>query len=150
MFQGMALIQKPQFRFALAHELRQSLHLLQMSTFDLLAHIREQEQDNPLLEVSWPEERVSRRAAGRRSSGGGLGEGAQDPFYRFQSIVTLEQRLSSQIRLLDSSPEGKRNAAFLAGNLDDSGYLAIGLEEAAACMAVSVPQMELGLRLLQA
>ncbi|MFD0671415.1 RNA polymerase factor sigma-54 [Cohnella sp. GCM10027633] len=137
----------PQLRCSLAPELRQSLKVLQMPATDLIDYVRGLEQDNPLVELTWTESgrRISRRsdpyAGGRgdfmasRSTGG--------------TRDTLEQSLIAQLRLTDASAEAKKFAAFLAGNLNENGYLDIGLEEASACMGASLGAIEAGLRLLQ-
>ncbi|MFC4305145.1 RNA polymerase factor sigma-54 [Cohnella boryungensis] len=147
MLQAMTLVQQPELRFVLAPELRQSLRLLQMPAVDLAAHIREQESENPLMEVIWPEE----RERGGRSAGRMRGEARESRWtieHRARDTETLEQALLAQLRLTNASREAIRVAGYLAGNLDGSGYLALGLEEAAACLGVSTLQAEEGLRLL--
>ncbi|QJD87811.1 RNA polymerase factor sigma-54 [Cohnella herbarum] len=146
MFQGMVLAQQPQLRFVLAPELRQSLRLLQMSTVDILTRIREMEQENPLLEVRWPEYGSARKSP---RSGDEFQRNSGSDSRSTERQETLEQTLLQQLRLTDAPAELKRAAAFLAGNLNDNGYLAIAPEEAAACLGGSTESVMQGLRLLQ-
>ncbi len=146
MHTAMTMTLAPQLRCALAPELRQSLRLLQMPAADLLSYLREAEENNPLIELEWPE---SCRASGRRGRGSYselalpyelAGRGAGD---------TLEQAMLGQIRLSDAPESAKRSATFLAGNLNADGYLDIAVEEAARCLGVPVEAIEEGLCLLQ-
>jgi RNA polymerase sigma-54 factor len=146
MLQGMALIQQPKLRFVLAPELRQSLHLLQLSMVELHAYIREHEQNNPLLEVEWPQE-MSLSSLNR--SAFVQDRQTVEHWYRHgRSGESLEQDLLSQLRMTNVSREMKRAAAFLAGSLDEDGYLTLELEEAAHSLSLPVPLVERGLRLL--
>ncbi|WP_138752178.1 RNA polymerase factor sigma-54 [Paenibacillus sinopodophylli] len=142
---SMNMLMLPQLRCALAPELRQSLTLLQMTSVDLFSYLREVEQDNPLIQledVEWLSyESKQRRGVGYRT------DGADIAAFRTER-ETLEQTLLTQIRLTDAPLEVKRAAAFLAGSLDESGYLDIGLNEAAACMGLVIGVVEAGLRLL--
>jgi len=138
---SLLLVQRQSLRFAIAPELRQSLNVLQMSGAELEAHLREIERENPMLELEWPEEPHARR--------GRPGADGTERLPASPSGETLEQALLSQLGLADSPPEEKRAARFLAGNLDDRGYLAIDPEEAAECLGMSLPVVLRGLGLLQ-
>ncbi|WP_139997303.1 RNA polymerase factor sigma-54 [Paenibacillus paridis] len=135
----------PQLRCALAPELRQSLMLLQMTTADLLSYLREIEQDNPLVQL----EEADWFSYGSKHLGGVRNRmGGTDSVVFPGKSETLEQALLAQIRLADAPRLAKRAAAFLAGNLDESGYLAIGLEEAANYTGLAIGVVEAGLGLL--
>lgn len=149
---GHRLVLAPQLqqRCVLSQELRQSLRLLRMSAVELAEFVREMERDNPLLEVEWPDALVS---AGRRS-GASSGSGRGVHGAGFGSVAaalpdTLEQVLASQIRLADAAPPIKRGAVYLAGNLNDDGYLTIDLIEAADALGMPLPDAEASLSLLQ-
>ena len=152
---GQQLLLAPQLRqtLALAPELRQSLRLLRMSAVELAAYVKEIEADNPLLEVEWPETN-SRTLTARRhaaaDSGRRAGRLAGEPVAAYTARPdTLEQVLASQIRLADAAPAVKRGAAYLAGNLNDDGYLTVSLAEAAAALGLPLQAAEESLSLLQ-
>ncbi|MGO4545373.1 RNA polymerase factor sigma-54 [Paenibacillus sp. 2TAB23] len=135
----------PQLRCALAPELRQSLMLLQMTTADLFSYLQEVELDNPLIQL---EEEAWFSYGGKQQSGvGNQTEHGSLAAFRSER-ETLEKALLAQIRLMNASRAEKRAAAFLAGNLTESGYLDIGLEEAAACTGLAITVIAAGLRLL--
>ncbi len=141
----MNMILLPQMRCKLAPELQQSLMLLQMTTADLFSYLREVEQDNPLIQLEVAE---SLSYGGMHRQGVRYWTDGVDLTTLRADRETLEQALLAQIRLTDVSRAEKRVAAFLAGNLDESGYLDIGLEEAAACTGHEIGVVEAGLRLL--
>lgn len=119
--------------------------LLQMTTADLFSYLREAEQDNPLIqleEADWLSYGAKQSGAvGHRSSGADLAA------FRMER-ETLEQALHAQIRLTNAPRMEKMAAAFLAGNLNESGYLDIGLEEAGSITGLEMNVVEAGLRLL--
>ncbi|RKP54100.1 RNA polymerase sigma-54 factor [Cohnella endophytica] len=149
MNQAMSMSLLPQLRCALAPELRQSLKLLQMPAIELFAYLRDVEQDNPLIELEFMEEPRMRR---RRKTNERDTDSARDfpnIHSNRKSVETLEQKLLFQLRLDDAPIGVKRVAAYLAGNLNESGYLDIPLDEAANLGGFSLEVAQLGLRLLQ-
>ncbi len=146
---GHQLVLAPQLqqRCMLSQELRQSLRLLRMSAIELAEYVREMERDNPLLEVEWPDALAS---AGRRSCASpGGGRTAAAGAVAAALPDTLEQVLASQIRLADAAPQVKRGAVYLAGNLNDDGYLTIALDDAADALGLPLPDAAASLSLLQ-
>jgi len=141
---GHQLVLAPQLqqRCRLSQELRQSLRLLRMSAIELAEYVREMERDNPLLEVEWPDALASVGQCSTASSGGVRTVAAALP-------DSLEQVLASQIRLADAVPQVKRGAVYLAGNLNDDGYLTIALNEAADALDLSLSDAVASLSLLQ-
>lgn len=143
----MTLSLLPQLRCSLAPELRQSLRLLQMPLAELLAYVREIERDNPLIELE-PAEWLP-YSGQRRRGGAGSDADRLDCWAERPESETLEQALLAQIRVSGASGEEKRAAAFLAGSLNEDGYLEPGPEEAAACAGLRLCDIEAGLALLQ-
>ncbi|WP_337102102.1 RNA polymerase factor sigma-54 [Paenibacillus sp. YIM B09110] len=141
---AMNMLLLPQMRCSLAPELRQSLMLLQMTTADLFSYLQEFELDNPLIQLEW-----ITQGGNRKRDAGWLAESAGLAGHRTEQ-ESLEQALLAQIRLSDAPGEAKRAAAFLAGSLNESGYLEIGLDDAAACTGLATSVVEAGLRLLHA
>src|SRR5690606_20002995 len=62
---------------------------------------------------------------------------------------SLEMSLASQIRMSNDSVEIKEIAQFLAGNLNDIGYLSLSLDEAAHLLETSLLKVEEALLFLQ-
>lgn len=146
--QQLVLVPQLQQRLVLSPELRQSLKILQMSATSFMEHIREMEADNPLLEVEWPDACRLAARSGAKHSGKRMSASGEFP-YAAAAGATLEQILASQIRLADASAQVKRAARYLAGNLNDDGYLVIPLAEAAAELGMPLRIVEESLRLLQ-
>lgn len=130
----------------LSPQLQQSIHILQISAAELADYLQEQSMGNPLLSVTWqmPRERKRKSAAGMRPDTG------DDVLSRVRSTAdTLESELLGQLRTSGISERHLRIARYLAGNVDDSGYVAVGLEEAAAMLGESIEEVEAALRHLQ-
>lgn len=128
------LVQKPSVSLRLNARLQQSLRLLQLSGSELTALVREAVNENPLLEYeAMPD--YAWKAAGR----GGPAE--KDPDDRLSNYAdrndTLEGVLIRQLGLIRLRPEVRKTAEFLAGCVDDNGFLTISSEEAARWLQVS-------------
>ncbi|SDS89521.1 RNA polymerase, sigma 54 subunit, RpoN/SigL [Paenibacillaceae bacterium GAS479] len=139
------LRQEQHQRLALTQEMRQSLALLSMPAIELDRCVRELAADNPLLE--YREAPALRGLSGRRSASAW---NAADPLDRAPAgPQTLEAELLGQLRLLGPPAPLRRAAGYLAGNLDESGYLALSLEEAAQQLGITAELAAEALRLLQ-
>ena len=149
MYLEAALVQTQQLK--LNTKLVQGLELLQMSTVELTAYLEKQAEDNPLMELTlYPgPSRVGRAKGSRQASS----ESASNDWL-LQSIAeqedTLERTLTSQLRLSGLSAQACRLAAWIAGSLDDSGYLAVSLEELAGQAKRPVRELEAALAHVQA
>ncbi|PLT48194.1 RNA polymerase sigma-54 factor RpoN [Paenibacillus pasadenensis] len=136
------LRQEQRQKLALTQQMRQSLALLALPAAELDRAVRELAADNPLLEIREP-------AASRRLGGRGHASAA-DPLERAAAAPpTLEAELLAQLRLSGAPAPLRRAAAWLAGNLDESGWLALPLAEAAERLRLSAAEAEAALRLLQ-
>lgn len=148
---GMTLSQEQQTKLAVTPAMRQSIQILQMSSLDLSQFVLEQMSDNPCLEMDWDGDLRGKRGA-RERTGPGQADGAkaEDPLLNVSAQEeTLEEMLLSQLRMLHLPPGLFRIAAFLAGNLNESGYLDISAEEAASLLNQSSQAVEQALRHLQ-
>lgn len=153
-------------------ELRMAIRLLQFSSLELAQYLRQQADENPLLEIRENENRDSAEADfqametlaemnwqeylrdhfRRREDHSPLNREAENPIERTsgEQPVTLEQHLSEQIRMVTGvKPLIRRIALFIAGNLNECGYLELSPQEMAQILSVSVPQAECALRLVQ-
>jgi RNA polymerase sigma-54 factor len=116
-----------QMNLNLTPKLMQSLHVLQMSSVDLIDYIHEQIVENPFMEVvseSYALFRGKNRSNDARND-------QHDPFATMSTPTeTLEMFLLSQLRVNGITHRQYRIAEYLAGCLNDNGYLTISLMEA--------------------
>lgn len=110
--------------------LLQSIQLLQMSSADLIDYVREESLKNPFLEVVDRPSPSGWRPG--KSSSSLPADSASDVFARIGGTPeTLEEELLGQLRIKGVEGELYRAAAFIAGSLDDKGYLTLTPEEIA-------------------
>ncbi|MCG0314190.1 MAG: RNA polymerase factor sigma-54 [Calditerricola sp.] len=168
---GLAQVQK--LKLTLTPQLRQSLTVLQLSTVDLVAFLRQQADENPLLIVDaddvaylgdgeqhaearvqpeWEEEidwMAYADDSGDRETAAAWSD-AYDPL----STATRDEKtlfvvLAEQLRYVSVPEPVRRAALFLAGNLTEAGYLDLSLAEAAAAAGTDVDTMQWALEVLQ-
>ncbi|KIL37279.1 hypothetical protein SD71_00790 [Cohnella kolymensis] len=145
MRQGLQLTQQLNMKLMLKPELQQSLHILQLSNYDLIQYLNEEAMENPVLEIEAPP--ISLTAMGKSSQY--IKRGA-DTLWGVQARKeTLEHILLSQLRMANNPAHLYKIAAFLAGNLDDAGYLRISAADTAACLAQPEEAVEQALAILQ-
>ncbi|GIP21140.1 RNA polymerase factor sigma-54 [Paenibacillus sp. J22TS3] len=144
---GYQLVQDQRVKLAITPELKQSIHILSLSGYELIQYLQEQAMENPVLELEDNRDyylyRSKLRAKGEaRPMQDMLGnvKGAQE---------TLEAKLKSQLRLLSLPAEVYRAAAFLAGNLNEDGYLDMDMEDIQSPSSVSAELLETALEKLQ-
>ncbi len=122
---------------ALTPQLQQSIKLLQLSALELEQELIQAAEQNPLIHyesdsdesLKEPIYQLSHRAAG--STQNHFSDEDDDRLAGIQMPSTLLDHLIQQIQLLKLSPEEKSLVGFLAGNLDEKGYLAISITELA-------------------
>jgi len=108
-------------------KLLRSIEILQMPSAELSKFLREQSEQNPVLEFEWDPAWLS-RSEGRS---GTLEPGGGDWLDRLpQDGETLERVLLIQLEIAPLPDPVRKAARFLAGNVDENGYLTIGLDEA--------------------
>ncbi|WP_152395589.1 RNA polymerase factor sigma-54 [Paenibacillus guangzhouensis] len=137
---GYQLVQDQRLKLAMTPELQQSMHILTLSGHELMQYVQEEMLQNPVLELE--EQRRGRVPA--RSM-------AFDPLWRVQAASeSLEQAVLGQLRLLKLAPQVRRAAVYLAGNLNEDGYLDVELAEVCTALDLSTVQVEEALRQVQA
>ncbi|WP_434752620.1 RNA polymerase factor sigma-54 [Paenibacillus amylolyticus] len=143
---GVQLVQEQRFRLSITPEMKQSFHLLTLPGQELIRYLQDAAADNPLLEVE--EQSVYSLGSIRRSHS--EWNTSDDPLLQAKgALPTLEQILASQIRMMDV-PDGLETVAvYLAGCLDDEGYLKIELSEVQDALGVCMSELNAGLSLLQ-
>ncbi|MDV6378333.1 RNA polymerase factor sigma-54 [Sporosarcina sp. GW1-11] len=136
----MILQQKQELNLRMTTELRQAIELLQLNTHDLELYIREQELENPLIEL---EERESRDSFQEsvKTSVGGQGQDSQE--WIKEQTESKRDQLIKQVNINFSDSETKRLLKTLIHNLDDNGYLSEETVLMDAC------ELERGIALLQ-
>jgi RNA polymerase sigma-54 factor len=122
----------------------QAIHILQMPSVDLAAYLQEQCDENPLMEVVYDSEPDYLKRSKFRAM-----TDQTDDFDSTELIrgheETLEEMVISQLRVLGLTGKRYKAAAYLAGNLNEHGYLSISLEETAAHLNVSIDLVKLAL-----
>jgi len=127
---------------ALTPQLQQSIKLLQLSAMELEQELIQAAEQNPLInyesETSLsdkePLEQLSHRSLGRSKSNQ-FSDEDDDRLSRISLPESLLDSLIAQIKLLRISPEEKSLMGFIAGNLDEQGYLDIDLKDLAEELA---------------
>src|SRR5690554_1584864 len=148
-------------QLVLTPQLKQALHLLQLSSLELEAEITEAVETNPLLE--WDENpplAADASAAGeqaadgdgraaaepewdpaeswQRSPGGG-GDGEWDPTERLTESESLHDHLAWQLHLSQLSPRDRAIGETLIDAIDDDGYLRTTFDDIVATLAPELP-----------
>ncbi|TXK84001.1 RNA polymerase factor sigma-54 [Paenibacillus sp. N3.4] len=142
------LLQQSQ-SLAISPKILQSIHVLQLSSVDLVSYLQEQSSENPLLDVIWTDNISSRRTKNK------LNRVSSNTVVSLLELTanledTLEMMLVSQLRLANHSDRQYKIAKFLAGNLSENGYLTITPKEAAQCLHVSEEEVTEALAKVQA
>ncbi|MCW3793403.1 RNA polymerase factor sigma-54 [Paenibacillus sp. LS1] len=143
---GVQLVQEQRIRLSITPEMKQSFHLLTMSGQDLNRYLQDAAEENPLLELeeqAAPLARIPRRMDQRRYA-------SYDPLLQAKGAEpTLEQLLIAQIRVMTLPNELENMAVYLAGCINDDGYLTVELAEVQAVLGLPMSEVAGGLELLQ-
>ncbi|MFQ5894983.1 MAG: RNA polymerase factor sigma-54 [Nitrospinota bacterium] len=171
---------RPTQRLVMTAMLQQAIKLLPLSRLELIQTVQQEITENPLLEEAATEEgpevgdgempearEVEAPATDERGEveidwsnlvhddwGAGLPppEETERPNYEatLHSATTLADHLEWQLGASPLSPEERRAARFILGNLDEGGYFRLPLEEVVAQCQVSPEVAERALAQVQA
>ncbi|WP_261301297.1 RNA polymerase factor sigma-54 [Paenibacillus andongensis] len=142
---GYSLTQVQNQKLTMTPELQQSIHILQLSSYELSQYLQEQALENPLLDIE--SFTSSYLKAGKSSQMAGS---ITDPLWKAKAREeTLEQWLLSQLRIAGVSDTLYQTAAYLAGNLDDRGYLPLSITEISSFLNKPSEAVEEALACLQ-
>jgi RNA polymerase sigma-54 factor len=162
---GLELVQSQ--KLALTPELRQAIMVLQMNALELLSFVRQQVEENPLLDLTEdPQEEALPEPPDPTdeewlayfcdSSDAGMGserevrEGRFPPYEAFvQRDASLKDHLFAQLGLLEITPDEYELGEFIIGNLDDNGYLRCSPAEISLVMGRPKWKVEAMLRSIQ-
>ncbi|WP_153731402.1 RNA polymerase factor sigma-54 [Sporosarcina obsidiansis] len=136
----MVLQQKQELSLRMTTELRQAIELLQLSTYDLEQYIREQELENPLIELK---ESMSNDSFQERATRTISGQGAEQQDWIRQQEESQREQLIKQVNVSFPDYDTQQLLKTLIHNLDDNGYLSADMH------FVETSQIELGIELLQ-
>lgn len=139
-----ALQQQQKLNFSMTPELRQAIELLQYSTAELERYIREQEMENPLIELKEKENSEFGTAEIPRSF-----PSQRRPQMPLETIASSEDNTRDSLyrnaKLIYSDEAVQKLLKFLIYNLDDNGYL----DFPGPAGPFSEDQIETGIHLLQ-
>ncbi|MFS0857987.1 RNA polymerase factor sigma-54 [Paenibacillus taichungensis] len=143
---GFQLVQEARIRLSITPEMKQSIHLLTLSGQELARYLQEAADENPVLELEEPSTlrtRLPRRLNQERFS-------SYDPLLQIKGAEpTLEQLLISQLRLQNLPPVTEKTAVYLAGCVNEDGYLTMELTEVVSARGISMPEAEAAMDILQ-
>jgi RNA polymerase sigma-54 factor len=128
-------------------QLRQAIRMLQLSTPDLLEVVRNELEENPVLESV---ESDSWDVAPILGSGTGRTPGADPVSAVAGDVLSLESHLREQLRFTANVPDSvRRIILYMIGNLDPNGYLEPSVDQIAGELQVEREKTETALRILQ-
>lgn len=153
------LYQQQSMKLLMTNELRQAITMLQYSTIELNNYLKEQQLENPLIELKEIEfrEEIERTNVNITTpfydSKNSANDEEDDDFSPIDHINKHEEGLQDvllkQIRFLDIDDKLNRVVTFLALSVDENGYITIPLEEIAHHLGKPLQMIEEGLRILQ-
>lgn len=150
------LIQQQSTSLVMTHELRQAIHLLQLSATDLTSFIYEKSLENPLLDIE--ESQKDREVIKNEpldlyssfSTSYGQKEDQPSPIdYALIDKTSLSDHLLSQVQELNLSPSRRTKLTYFIYSLRDDGYLSRTLEELCEDLMISIEEGESVLQELQ-
>jgi RNA polymerase sigma-54 factor len=152
-----------QQKLVMTPELRQAIAILQMSTLELNQHIQQQLEENPFLEEKETEETIEPDAEHNENMEEWLeffndrdieyNQREQKEETSFENMITrkpsLYEHLEFQLQLTVKQPEDLNIGEYIIGNIDNNGYLSIGLDEVATRFNTTVKHVEEVLSIVQ-
>ena len=139
----LVLQQKQQLNLLMTTELRQAIELLQYSTYELEQYIRQQELENPLIELKEKErDNLYEERENHQSTSYGTSEMSIDVIR--SNDRNLRDELFEHAKFAYQDKQTQRLLKYLIDNLDDNGYLCIHNH-----LNFDEHQIEKGIHLLQ-
>ncbi len=140
----LVLQQKQQLNLLMTTELRQAIELLQYSTYELEQYIRQQELENPLIEL---QEKVTDNTYEERTQYRSTSSGHSDmPLEAIaNNRLNMRDELFEQVKFIYADGQVQKLLGYLIYNLDDNGYLTLDENE----VLFNEQEIERGIHLLQ-
>ncbi|MBP1995906.1 RNA polymerase factor sigma-54 [Paenibacillus eucommiae] len=144
-----SLTQVQTVKLSITPQLKQSIHILQLSSADLVDYLQEQAAGNPMLDLNWHSLKLKKKQKQGASS---YSNYSPDEWLnnRGGPEETLEMMLTLQLDWLEIPEKQKEMAKYLAGNLNDDGYLMVDVDDVSMTLQVGREDVERGLSCLQA
>ena len=138
----LVLNQRQEQSLIMTFQLRQAIELLQYSTYDLYQYIKEQELENPLIELEDSKdfshnERSTRKVVSSSSTN-------QLIDLVISRDICMREKLFMEAKLLFKQKEDQKLLQYIIYNLDDSGYYRIKDRD-----PFDIKAIESGIHLLQ-
>ncbi|AXI10313.1 RNA polymerase sigma-54 factor [Oceanobacillus zhaokaii] len=144
----LVLQQKQKLNLMMTVELRQAISLLQYSTIDLYQFIREQELENPLIELVEREDKQLPFDGNMRSGGSDYSKNNPIDFLAAED-KDERKKLIEQVRWLDIEEWECNILIYLVNNLDANGYLPLNATEISSLLRIDEETVQHGIALLQ-
>jgi RNA polymerase sigma-54 factor len=139
---------RPAQRLAMTPQLRQAIAALQLNVMELSIHVQTQIEANPMLELVEDEQSAETEFPSRERL---LEEDDREDRPEPPAPVPgLAEQLATELCLELADRELRRAATYLAGNIDDDGYLRVSLEEAGAALGIGCERVGEALAAIQA
>ncbi len=138
------------YKLRLTPQMRLAISLLQMPLVKLKDYVKQQIEENPLLEVQNVEVPLKETESDLNYNSDEDEEGKQN--YR-ESLITypvnLQEHLLRQLHLFVNSGDERKIGEVIIANVDDSGYLRSSIEEIAKTTQATPQEVEKVLSLVQ-
>lgn len=156
---GYGMYQQQTAKMRMTPQFRQAIKILQLPTPDLLECIRQELQENPMLDplgTDWGAYVEYEKLQLRQPPESGASQAASynpdyDPLHQaVWKDASLERHLKEQLNVLTGIPRSVRQIiAYMIGNLDENGYMELSLAEIADALQVDRGEAEQALDILQ-
>ena len=137
------------YKLRLTPQMKLAINLLQMPLVKLQDYVKQQIEENPLLEI----ENVARIPEEEKDfqDNYGVDEEEKQNYKEGQIIksITLAEHLLNQLHLLANSDNERKIGELIIGNIDDNGYLRCPIEDIAEYSRITKSQVEKVLALVQ-
>lgn len=142
----LTLQQKQSQNLTMTVELRQAIELLQYSTYDLYEYLKEQELENPLIELEMQTADDFYKNKENRNGNGNFADASKSPFDFIKSDdIGMREKLIEQAMFIFKKQHDQQLVRFLLYNIDDNGYLSLQENE----MFFDEHELTRGIHLLQ-
>ncbi|WP_248930700.1 RNA polymerase factor sigma-54 [Paenibacillus hamazuiensis] len=145
---SVSLTQVQTNKLNISPQFMQSVHIMHLSSAELVNYLQEQSVENPLLDIAWPTLDPGKKI--RLRSQALSKDSEQDWLNNVRGPEeTLEIMLLNQLQLIDIPDKIRKIARYFAGNLNEHGYLSVDIHEAGALFHASIEEAQSALRCLQ-
>ncbi|NJJ40268.1 RNA polymerase factor sigma-54 [Paenibacillus apii] len=149
------LKQEQTLKLTMTPELRQAIQILQYSSADLMSYLREQANENPVIDLKEYDLSMSGASSGQERTGKDYSKSKSENSVDLLEWIaepadTLYKHLQAQMGLVRGLTGIRRKTAlYLIGNLNEKGYLETDAPEAARVLGIPAHEVLDTLALLQ-